>query len=199
MKGARKSFPSSHNAHTKMETLKEEIKALINPEICDTKVSHYLNERLAGDYKLTRDEGEPKHFCCYFFPYDLQAKKVFIVHHKKAQLWLAPGGHMDSKERPIEALNREVREELGVSNVASEAVRPFLLTITPINNPRQPKCQEHLDIWYSVPTDGSNFNIDPSEFLETRWVTIDEARKLVTDPPNLEAIDRIEKIFGLSA
>ena len=93
----------------------------------------------------------------------------------------------------MEALNREIDEELGVKDFFKEEQSPFLLTITPIENRVQP-CKAHYDVWYLMPTDGSNFNIDPTEFHDTKWLTIDEARKIVTDKPNLEALEAVEKL-----
>jgi len=42
----------------------------------------------------------------------------------------------------------------------------------------------------------SEFSIDPVEFYTTRWVSIGEARKLMTDPANREALDKMEEIFS---
>ena len=96
----------------------------------------------------------------------------------------------------MQTLNREIEEELGVLNKIKAEIKPFLLTVTPINHPNV-MCKEHLDIWYRFPTDGSDFEIDPREFYETKWVLLSEARVLITDPPNLEAIQKIEEIFAL--
>ena len=69
-----------------------------------------------------------------------------------------------------------------------------LETITPIENKVQP-CKVHYDIWYLVLTDGANFNVDAKEFHETRWLTIDEAEKIVTDGPNRKALETIRKNY----
>lgn len=176
-----------------MLILEKQIEAILHLPICTEKIRSYWLERLAKG-SLTRDENDKSHFCAYFLPYNPTAKKVFIVHHKKSGLWLAPGGHIDQGELLMQALNMEIKEELGIKNSARKEIKPFLLTITPINNPVQP-CKEHLDIWYRIPTDGREFNIDPREFHETKWMTINEAKKIVTDPPNFEALAAIEKLF----
>lgn len=177
-----------------MSTLQEQIKAIIDPIICNQKIANYwLNRLEKGD--LTRDDNNPSHFCCYFLPYNLAAKQVFIVHHKKSGLWLCPGGHIDRGESLMQTFNREIDEELGVKNKIQEKIQPFLLTITPIENRVQP-CREHLDIWYRFPTDGSEFNVDPREFHQTKWVSIEEAKQVMTDPPNLEAMNEMEKLFN---
>lgn len=40
--------------------------------------------------------------------------RVLLVHHKKFNLWLQPGGHIELDEDPIEALHREIMEETGL-------------------------------------------------------------------------------------
>ena len=87
-----------------------------------------------------------------------------------------------------------MKEELGVTYKTPATFKPFLLTITPIENAMQP-CKAHYDLWYGVQKDGSDFQIDTREFNETRWQTIDEARELVTDLPNLKALEKMDQDF----
>jgi 8-oxo-dGTP pyrophosphatase MutT (NUDIX family) len=154
----------------------------------EPQVSKLYLERLAKGGGLTRDEGNPSHFCAYFLPYNPKTKQVFIVHHKKAALWLSPGGHVDKDELLLTALNREIKEELGVTDFFPELPKPFLITITPINNTVQP-CKEHFDIWFLLETDGKNFDVDPHEFHSAKWATFEEAKKLITDGANIKAIN----------
>ena len=161
---------------------------------CDSESTRTNFLKRLEEGAFIRDENPQSHFCAYFLPYNSENKKVFIVHHKKSGLWFSPGGHIDKGEGLLETLNREIDEELGVKTFFKELPSPFLLTITPIENKVQP-CKTHLDIWYLVNTDGANFNVDPKEFHETRWLTIDEAEKIVTDKPNRKALEfvRINK------
>src|SRR3989344_8425319 len=117
-----------------MTTFQEQIRAVINSEICTKDVADYWLKRVE-EGGLTRDEGSISHLGCYFIPYDLYNKKVFVVHNKKSGLWLFPGGHVDLNETPMQTLNREIEEELGLVNKIIGEVKPFLLTITPINHP----------------------------------------------------------------
>lgn len=166
------------------------ISAVINPSICNNDIFNDFKQRLEEGL-LTRDENPKTHFCAYFLPYNPKTKEVFIVHHKKAGLWISPGGHIDQGEILFEALNREIYEELGVKDFFKEVPSPFLLTTTLIENAVQP-CKKHYDVWYLVNTNGDNFNVDPHEFLDVKWVTIEEARNLVKDPANISALNAIQ-------
>ncbi len=153
-----------------------------------TTTERFLNRLKEGF--LTRDENKASHFCVYFLPINKIEKKVFIVHHKKSGLWLFPGGHVDKNEQLLETLNREIKEELGVINSFLILPNPFYISVTPIENPVQ-SCKEHLDIWYAFETNGNNFKVDQTEFFSTKWVSISEAKKILTDPPNLEALNKV--------
>lgn len=171
------------------KNLAEEIIALAESNTFDKSVSEDFLRRLK-EGQLTRDENTQTHFCVYFLPFDEKTKKVFIVHHKKAQQWLSPGGHIDKDENIFQTLNREIEEELGVSQFFSTPPQPFLLTTVDINQVGHP-CKKHYDIWFLVPTDGTEFHVDPAEFLETRWMDKKEALSLITDRANILAINKI--------
>ena len=186
------SLPALANEHLKEQVLYEEILQVANKFAADSPgVSRLFLERLEEGL-LTRDENPASHFCVYFLPFNSKKGKVFIVHHKKSRLWLSPGGHIDKGEELLTTLNREMDEELGVKGFFKEAPEPFLLTITPIENSTQP-CKTHFDIWYLVNTDGSVFQINPREFHDTKWMTIDEAEKIVTDYANKKALEFLKK------
>jgi len=155
--------------------------------------------RRAGEGALTRDENPLTHFCVYFAAYDPENQQVFIGHHKKSGLWLFNGGHIDKGELPLEALEREAKEEWGENVQLEGCYTPSLLTITKINNPTKQKCRRHYDIWYFIPLNRSVFapaeNLLAKEFHQTAWKTIEEARDLIKDRNTLTALEKIEEIF----
>lgn len=93
----------------------------------------------------------------------VHAGKVLLLWHKKLQMWLPPGGHIDPHELPDEAAVREVQEEAGLAvTLLSQPALP------PIPGPRQLARPEgiqledigpdhqHIDlIYFARPTDPS--------------------------------------------
>lgn len=170
----------------------DDIAKVIAPGICDSPETFARYKHRVEEGKFTRDESPQSHFCAYFLPYNPETKEVFIVHHKKSGKWIAPGGHIDKGESLLKTLNREIDEELGMKQFFANVQKPFLLTITHIERITQ-TCKAHFDIWFLLKTDGTQFNVDPKEFHDSKWVSIEEARRLVTDPPNLKALAVIEQ------
>jgi hypothetical protein len=64
-----------------------------------------------------------KHLVAYFLLSDPLDESVFLVHHRKARLWLPTGGHVEVGEDPADTVRREAPEELGVPARFAEADR----------------------------------------------------------------------------
>lgn len=172
-------------------------RALVTPERCFDEAAYRRFSKRVAQGRLTRDENPDEHFCVYFLPWNPKTKEVFIIHHKKSGLWLAPGGHLDPGELPERAVNREIEEELGIPGFFSKLPQPFFFSIVDID-PLERRCAAHFDLWYLMATDGSGFKVDPREFHASRWASIDEARTVMTDLSNLRALDRVERMAGVS-
>ena len=173
-----------------MDLVKEIETAL---DACESPSIRKEYEERLQEGLLVRDENIHSHFCAYFVPYNSSNKSVLIGDHKKSGLWLMPGGHVDAGETLLQTLNREIEEELGVSDFYKERPDPFLLSITNIVTDVRP-CQKHFDIWHLMETDGENIDVDLTEYNEVRWVSIKDARELVTDPANITALNRLENM-----
>lgn len=158
----------------------------------DETYQHFLAQYARGIF--TRDEESETHFCVHFLPYRKESKEVFIVHHKKAGSWIAPGGHIDKGETVFETLNRELKEEMGVKDFFAEEPQAFQCTTIAIDRPGI-FCKRHLDIWFAVPLDGVELSVDQQEFHDTAWLSISEAKELVTDTNNIKALEYITKII----
>lgn len=54
------------------------------------------------------------HVCASVILIEPEEKKILLVHHKKLNKWVQPGGHIEEHEDPEQAAIREVKEETGL-------------------------------------------------------------------------------------
>ncbi len=149
------------------------------------------------DGKLTREQNKQNHVCVYFVPVKWEDNqfKILIGLHIKANMYLAPGGHVDFSvkdqrdERCVEALKREFFEEFAVKLPENFSPNPFWVTVTHVKNR---DCKVHFDIWYVIDANGITLGENP-EFDHVLWLTFAESRKRIADPASIEAMNVLEK------
>jgi 8-oxo-dGTP diphosphatase len=121
----------------------------------------------------------PKHLVCYFAVVD--GANILLVDHKNAQLWLPPGGHVETDEHPRATVVREIKEELDIT-LALEAIGlPAMLTVTQTVG----TSLAHTDVtlWYVVQGDRfAPIQFDHSEFNEVRWFAFSEIPLARSEP-----------------
>jgi 8-oxo-dGTP pyrophosphatase MutT (NUDIX family) len=103
-----------------------------------------------------------------------------VLHlHKRMNLWLQPGGHVDDGEDPADAALREAREETGLDLVHAEEGRP---TIAHVDAHDGPKGHFHLDVRYLLTaTTDADPTPPPEESQDCRWFAWDEAIDVADD------------------
>jgi 8-oxo-dGTP diphosphatase len=115
---------------------------------------------------------------------------MLLVHHRKLDLWLYPGGHIDPDEAPDEAAKREVFEETGIEvEIIAESL-PSYANVTARIPPwriievateaKHIGPHHHIDFVYVArvappgATHGSGqFTVAENEIVDCRWVPID--------------------------
>ncbi len=174
------------------EKLKKQIKIILQNPYLENKTVKKFAKRLA-EGGLTRQENTVSHFCVFFLPFSQTTKRIFIGDHIKAGTWISPGGHIDNGEVPEETVIREFKEELKIEIDKEQIQGPFCLTIKEIDNPRHP-CKKHFDIWYLIKIDETDFDYSKKEFKQAKWVSIEEAEKIITDQTNIKALQILKKM-----
>ena len=123
-------------------------------------------------YKIKGPDIPPKHLTAYGVFIDTTAKKILLVDHIKAELWLPAGGHVDRDEHPKATVAREIKEELGI-DAEFLLDDPVFLTETVTVG----KTAGHTDVcfWYVLRGDvNAPIRFDPKEFCAIRWFGFDE-------------------------
>ncbi len=111
--------------------------------------------------------------------------RVLLLHHRKLDRWLQPGGHGDPGETTGEEVAlREALEESGLRGLRLHpaAPRPLDVDVHDIPARGSEPAHEHLDLRYLVVAPGGGtIAADLAELHEIRWVPWDEVDALGPD------------------
>lgn len=124
---------------------------------------------------------------------------VLLNHHKKANMWFQFGGHADGETDPLVVAKKEVFEEAGITQF--EVFGNKIFNICTFCIPACPSRNEpehiHYDINYLFLVDNHYFKLS-NESLEAKWVSVDEARKLVSksDKGTHRMLDKYELLLN---
>lgn len=143
--------------------------------------------------KYLRTENPINHFCAFFLPIDLKKQEIYLGHHKKANDWIPPGGHIEPNEHPLDTIKREIFEELQFK-LTTEKIELFDLTIKNIQRPNS-ICKIHYDLWYLVYMEQTNFIFDPREFYTAKWLTKQQAQTVTQQKDYREIIQKVIELF----
>jgi 8-oxo-dGTP pyrophosphatase MutT (NUDIX family) len=139
--------------------------------------------RHSDPFDRRRPEG---HLTGSAFVVSADGQHVLLLHHRKLERWLQPGGHAENGERSGEAVAlREAREETGLADLVlhPQAPRPLDVDVHAIPAREGEPAHQHLDLRYLVVTGGRG-RLAPGadETGALRWFDWDELHDLDLDP-----------------
>jgi 8-oxo-dGTP pyrophosphatase MutT (NUDIX family) len=125
---------------------------------------------------------------------DSRPAKALLLHHRKLDHWLPPGGHQESHENAWETAIREVREETGLdisnhieSPIIVDEHRSYLPVPSMMTQHRifaygdEPE-HFHLDMEYVVRIPEQQITFNEAESRQIDWFTLEEIQGLKTFP-----------------
>lgn len=123
---------------------------------------------------------------------------ILLNHHKIADMWFQFGGHSDSDNNSLNVAKREILEECGLKDITLISNKIFDVDIQEIdyNKKKNEPKHFHYDINFLFLTNSTNCQVS-NESLEIKWVTIDEAKKLVSplDLGMRRMLEKFETIY----
>ena len=130
--------------------------------------------------------------------------RTLLLHHRKLDRWLQPGGHGDPGETTGEDVAlREALEETGLAGLVlhPSAPRPLDVDIHDIPARGAEPAHQHLDLRYLVVAPDGAFSRSAEETRDMRWVSWEELPTLGAeggtlgpDPGLLRALEKARKI-----
>ncbi|MCL1602110.1 MAG: NUDIX domain-containing protein [Actinomycetia bacterium] len=166
---------------------------MLGPVDLDALVRSYVPDGDASSHELAlevlgngrpmwpRSELDPGHFTASAFVLSPDREEVLLVHHRKLDRWLQPGGHLESEDFSIEdGARREVLEETGVSDL--RLLGPALMRIDAHQIPPFEDEPAHMHFDLGVGFHAGSHEIGPiAEVIEARWVRYSELQSFDVD------------------
>lgn len=180
---------SAVNIRSKIYQIVSAITPLDNAEEQDI---HFVLDWIESSSEIFRIENPATpetHLVSYFVVVSHNMDQILLVDHKKAGLWLPPGGHVEPNEDPKETVKREAKEEL---NIEADFFleEPVFLTVTKtVGN-----VTRHTDVslWYMLKGDPSqSLDYDVNEFHQISWFAIDKIPFAKADPNMMRFIQKM--------
>lgn len=106
-----------------------------------------------------------------------------------AGFWEFPGGKVEPDEDPIEALHRELDEELGVAVRLGEEVRPHQAESWPL------AAGTTMRLWLAEIADGTPKPLEDHD--ELRWLRVGEWRSVPWLPADIAVVRALEELVPM--
>lgn len=164
--------------------------------LCNLK---YLKVKILN---LKKGNFMKKHFTSTVFI--INDEKILLIHHKKMNVWLPPGGHVEENEIPSDTAIREAKEETGldveiikneniwiVSKEATSFQKPYLCLLENIPKHKNIEAHQHIDLIYLAhPT---SLKIDPnlSEINEIKWFSKEDLKSMKSENKLLDNVAKV--------
>lgn len=140
---------------------------------------------------LSRHQFAPGHFTVGAFV--LAERHVLVIHHRRLDIWLEPGGHVDPEDGTLEiAAARELVEETGVTaQLVDQGIFDLDVHAIPAAKGEPPHC--HFNVGYLFTADLVEPVAAP-EVRAARWVRLLDMGKLTTDEAMLRAVAKMRAL-----
>lgn len=136
----------------------------------DDNEARDINETLTwigSANKIHKPYNMDRHLGVLFLPLSPDKKQIYLINHKKAQMWIPPGGHVDEGLTFQQAVELEMQEELQATAKFINS-SPFFLTQTLTQGINA----GHVDVtaWFLVEGDPEqNYHIQAKEANQGSW------------------------------
>ncbi len=111
-------------------------------------------------------------------------RSCILVHHKKLNRWLQPGGHADGNTDVFEVAQQEALEETGLKKLQSDE-NIFDIDVHLIPARKSDPEHYHYDIRFKFTGNPAESILISSESNAVEWVPLNSLEKLIGDEPSI--------------
>jgi 8-oxo-dGTP pyrophosphatase MutT (NUDIX family) len=140
---------------------------------------------------FSRDVFEPGHFTASGFVVSPDGESLLLVHHRRLDRWLQPGGHIDpTGERVIEASMREVEEETGIGELTVVGGGIFDIDVHQVPAYGKEPGHAHFDVRFLFQAADADV-VAADEVHDAAWVPLVDVADRTTDRSVLRAVEKL--------
>ena len=164
--------------------------------------------RALADDPHVFDRSAPAHMACSIWTVDPAKQRTLMVYHNLYDSWSWIGGHADGERDLARVALRELEEETGVAGARLVPSGPggiFSLEVLTVDGHekrgRYVSSHVHLNVTYlAVASPDDPLRVKPDENSGVRWVDLDDACTVSTEPSIVDRIYRklIGKLAGVA-
>ena len=149
-------------------------------------------ELCEAEQPFARKSFVPGHFTASAIVLAPERDAVLLIFHRKLELWLQPGGHVDPSDPTILATaEREVLEEVGISGPDLGDRGILDLDIHPIPSFGSEPAHEHFDVRFLFLARSREFE-KTDEVVAARWVLLADVQNVTRDASVLRAVAKVQ-------
>ncbi|WP_041649982.1 NUDIX hydrolase [Marivirga tractuosa] len=162
-------------------------------EIHKNKMLHLY--RTKGAEAFSRENLEA-HFTASAWITNPHTNEVLLIHHKKLNKWLQPGGHADGETDLEKVARKEANEETGLSNLLLVSDMPFDIDIHIIPENKGVPQHYHYDVRFAYFCSDKNDTQINHESNDFQWVNINQVEQLTKEPSLLRMVEKSKTILN---
>jgi len=116
---------------------------------------------------------------------------IFLILHKEGHHWGFPKGRKNPGEDALQAAKRELFEETGLEVVKLLSEEPLVENY----QFRHQRRLQHKKVCYYIAEVAGAIKLQPEEIREGKWLTLDEAREVLSFPEAKAICDEASKLL----
>lgn len=119
--------------------------------------------------------------------------QTLLLHHRKLDRWLQPGGHSDGDANTLEVALREAREETGLSSIRPHSEAIFDVDIHRIPARKTEPEHLHYDVRFLLLADPDEPLARNDESNDLQWFKLEDIQQVTDEESVLRMVRKLQQ------